>query len=161
MNNLTQTQHDAKEASLNQQSEQMLKMYNVADADERKAVASHIHAFLPIVSEAEKIFWRKFLNELEKINEQPKVLFPLGEVFLTIGAKEALEESNQLPNEFLARHQTGDYGLVCKDDWEENELSAKEGFRILSAYRTLQDVKIWVITEADRSSTTILLPDEY
>lgn len=161
MNNLTHTQHDAKEAYLNQQSEQMLKMYNVADSAERQAVANHIYAFLPIVSEAEKIFWLKFLNKLETINEQPKVLFSLGEVFLTIGAKEALEESNQLPNEFLAKHQTGDYGLVCEADRKENDLSIREGFRILSAYKTSKGVKIWIITEADRSSTTILLPDEY
>ncbi len=88
------------------------------------------------------------------------VLFPLGNVYLTVGAKEALEESNQLPNEFLARHQKGDWGIICEDDRQENKLSVKEGFRIL-AYRTLQDVKLWVITEADRSSTTVLLPSEY
>ncbi len=88
------------------------------------------------------------------------VLFPLGNVYLTVRAKEALEESNQLPNEFLARHQKGDWGIICEDDRQENKLSVKEGFRIL-AYRTLQDVKLWVITEADRSSTTVLLPSEY
>lgn len=90
-----------------------------------------------------------------------EVLFPLGQVFLTIGAREALEESNQNPNEFLARHQKGDWGDVCEDDRQENELSVKEGFRILSAYKTDRDVKIWMITEADRSSTTVLLPSEY
>jgi hypothetical protein len=92
---------------------------------------------------------------------QNKVLFPLGQVFLTIGAREALEESNQTAIEFLARHQSGDYGDVCEDDKRENELSVKEGFRILSAYKTVKGEKIWVITEADRSSTTILLPSEY
>ncbi len=92
---------------------------------------------------------------------QNKVLFPLGEIYLTIGVQEALEESNQMPNEFLAKHQSGNWGLVCEDDKKENELSVKEGFRILSAYKTDRDVKIWVITEADRRSTTILLPTEY
>ncbi len=92
---------------------------------------------------------------------QNKVLFPLGEIYLTIGVQEALEESNQMPNEFLAKHQSGNWGLVCEDDKKENELSVKEGFRILSAYKTDRDVKIWVITEADRSSTTVLLPSEY
>ncbi|MEJ7862727.1 MAG: hypothetical protein WKF90_13945 [Pyrinomonadaceae bacterium] len=92
---------------------------------------------------------------------QNKVLFPLGQIFLTIGAREALEDSNQTPSEFIARHQTGDYGDICEDDRRENELSVKEGFRILSAYKTSQDVKIWVITEADRSSSTLLLPEEY
>ena len=90
-----------------------------------------------------------------------KVLFQLGQILLTIGAREALEESNQTAIEFLARHRSGDWGLVCEDDRQENELSVKEGFRILSAYKTKKGEKIWVITEADRSSTTILLPSEY
>ncbi len=84
-----------------------------------------------------------------------------GQVFLTIGAREALAEAKQLPGEFLARHQKGDWGDVCKDDKTENEVSIREGFRILSAYRPSQDVRLWVITEADRSSTTVLLHDEY
>jgi ribosomal protein L39E len=88
-------------------------------------------------------------------------LFPLGNVYLTVGAREALEESNQLPKEFLLKHQKGEWGIICEDDKKENELSVKEGFRILSAYKTNRDVKIWVITEADRNSTTILLPSEY
>ncbi len=88
-------------------------------------------------------------------------MFSLGKVYLTIGAREALEEANQQPCEFLAEHQRGDWGLVCDDDRRENELSVREGFRILSAYRTARDEKLWVITEADRSSTTILLPEEY
>jgi hypothetical protein len=92
---------------------------------------------------------------------QNKVLFPLGQTVMTHGAIEALEESNQLPNEFLARHQSGDWGNVCKDDAEENQLSLKEGFRILSSYKTSTNMKIWIITEADRSITTILLPSEY
>ncbi len=95
------------------------------------------------------------------MNEQSPVLFPLGEVYLTIGAREALEESNQTPNEFLAKHQSGNYGDICKDDWEENELSVKEGFRILSSYKTSKDVKLWLIAEADRSATTLLLPEDY
>ncbi len=88
-------------------------------------------------------------------------MFPLGNVYLTIGAREALEESNQLPNEFLAKHQSGDWGLVCEDDKKENELSIKEGFRILSSYKTSLGEKLWIITEADRNSSTILCPDEY
>ncbi len=161
MNNLTQTQQDAKQAYLNRQSEQMLKMYNVADSNERKAVANHINAFLPIVSEAEKIFWLKFLNKLERIDEKPKGLFPLGEIYLTVGAQEALEEANQTASEFLSMHQIGNWGLICEDDKRENELALREGFRILSAYRTSQGIKIWVISEACRSSTTLLLPEEY
>ena len=92
---------------------------------------------------------------------QNKVLFPLGQIFLTVGAQNALEKSHQLPNEFLAKHQTGDWGMVCEDDRKENELSVTEGFRILSVYKTEKGEKLWIITEADRSSTTILLPSEY
>jgi hypothetical protein len=97
----------------------------------------------------------------ENTDKQIKVLFSLGETYKTIGAREALAEAKQLPREFLARHQTGNWGIICEDDKKENEHSVKEGFRILSAYRTSQDVKLWVITEADRNLTTVLLPIEY
>lgn len=92
---------------------------------------------------------------------QNKVLFDLGQTVITHGAIEALEESNQLPNEFLAKHQSGDWGVIGKEDSEENEFSLRNGFRLLSAYLTAKREKIWVITEADRSVTTILLPSEY
>ena len=100
-------------------------------------------------------------NQNTITKKENKVLFAMGEVHLTIGAREALGESNQMANEFLARHQSGDWGIICEDDRKENELSVKEGFRILSAYKTSKGEKIWVITEADRSSTTCLLPSEY
>lgn len=90
-----------------------------------------------------------------------KVLFPLGQTVMTIGAQEALEESGESPSKFLALHQSGDWGTIGKEDAAENDFSVKEGFRILSAYKTSQDEKLWVITEADRSSTTLLLPSEY
>lgn len=87
--------------------------------------------------------------------------FSLGQVVATPGVLRALEIANQLPFEFLARHQAGDWGEVDEEDRAENELSVDKGFRILSAYRTNNNVRIWVITEADRSATTILLPEEY
>jgi len=87
--------------------------------------------------------------------------FSLGRIVATPGALEALEEANQNPFEFLERHQAGDWGELCEDDKSENEFSLKNGFRILSAYRTLHVVKVWVITEADRSVTTLLVPHEY
>jgi hypothetical protein len=87
--------------------------------------------------------------------------FALGRVVGTPGALRALEEANQNPFEFLARHQAGDWGEICEQDKRENEFSVVNGFRILSAYRTRNNTKIWVITEADRSATTLLLPDEY
>ena len=87
--------------------------------------------------------------------------FSLGRIVATPAALKALEEANQNPFEFLERHQAGDWGELCEDDKSENEFSLKNGFRILSAYRTRHDVKVWVITEADRSVTTLLLPHEY
>jgi len=158
--NLTQTQQQAKQAFLNRQQDEMLAIYQNADTTERNAIIKHIDSFLSVLPQDAKIFWLKFRRKLEMLNEH-KVLFPLGNVYLTIGAREALEGSNQTPNEFLAKHQSGDWGLVCEDDKRENQLSVKEGFRILSSYRTSQNVKIWVITEADRTSTTLLEPNEY
>ncbi|MDQ3712704.1 MAG: hypothetical protein M3388_10860 [Acidobacteriota bacterium] len=104
---------------------------------------------------------KKMQDNITITTTENKALFPLGQVFLTIGAREALAESDQMPNEFLVRHQSGDYGDICEDDRRENELSVKEGFRILSSYKTSSGVKIWVITESDRSSTTCLLPSDY
>jgi hypothetical protein len=164
MNNLTQTQQAAKTAYLDQQQDEMLTIYQKASNSERSAIIKQIDSFLESIPQDAKIFWLKFQRKLETLNEQAaqdKTLFSLGEIYLTIGAKEALEESNQLPNEFLQRHQTSEYGDICESDKRENELSVKEGFRILSSYKTLKGVKIWVITEANRSSTTIFLPDEY
>jgi hypothetical protein len=158
--NLSQTQTDAKQAYLNYQSEQMLALYKQADKTERNAIIKQIDSFLPVINQDEKLFWLRFRRKLEAINESA-VLFPLGKIFLTVGAKEALEESGEQPFDFLKRHQAGDYGLIGKEDWQENDLSIKESFRILSAYRTELGIKIWIITEADRNSTTVLLPSEY
>jgi hypothetical protein len=85
----------------------------------------------------------------------------LGQIVATPGALAALDEASQNPNEFLERHQSGDWGEVPAEDWEENELSVKEGFRVLSSYTLSTGKKLWIITEADRSATTLLLPEEY
>jgi hypothetical protein len=87
--------------------------------------------------------------------------FVLGKVVGTPGALVALDAAKRGPHELLARHVRGDWGEVCEDDARENDLSVREGFRILSAYTLSTGVKVWVITEADRSSTCILLPGEY
>lgn len=160
MNNLTQTQKEAKDAFLNHQQDQMLSLYEKTNTEERNAIIKHVDIFISTCNPDEKRFWLKFRRKLERINESA-VLFPLGQVFLTVGAKDAIQEANQNAFEFISRHQTGDFGLVGNEDWKENEFSIKNGFRILSAYKTKNDVKIWLITEADRSSTTCLLPSEY
>jgi hypothetical protein len=93
--------------------------------------------------------------------EADVVTVELGFVVATPGALTALEDAGQSPSEFLLRHESGDWGDVCPEDWEENELSMREGFRLLSSYHLATGTKIWVITEWDRSVTTILLPEEY
>jgi hypothetical protein len=90
-----------------------------------------------------------------------KLLFPLGQVVATPGALAALEKAGQQPGDFLTRHVSGDWGDVPPEDIKENELSLHHGFRLLSAYHTSAGERLWVITEADRSSTSILLPEEY
>ena len=86
--------------------------------------------------------------------------FLLGQAVATPGALELLEMTGTSPFMLLARHQSGDWGNVPPEDVTENELSVEQGFRILSSYRIGQE-RLWVITEADRSVTTILRPDEY
>ena len=85
----------------------------------------------------------------------------LGRLIATRGALAALAEAEQGYLEFLARHVNGDWGEVCPEDRESNEAAVREGTRLLSAYTLNTGVKIWIITEWDRSATTILLPDEY
>ncbi|MGH9823034.1 MAG: hypothetical protein ACREDR_07285 [Blastocatellia bacterium] len=88
-------------------------------------------------------------------------IFALGRLVATPGALEALTRAGQTPIEFIVRHQRGDWGECDPEDAKENDLSVREGFRILSVYRTAKGEKLWVITEADRSATTLLLPSEY
>ena len=87
--------------------------------------------------------------------------FTLGQIFITPGAEEALQIAGQTAIEFLRRHMSCDWGELSEDNVHENEFSLKEGFRFLSAYQTGKGQKLWIITEADRSATTILLPSEY
>ena len=85
--------------------------------------------------------------------------FPLGQVVATRNAAETL--SHQEISQALARHSTCDWGDVDEQNWQENELSLKEGFRLLSVYHTQDGTKFWIITEADRSATTVLLSEDY
>lgn len=78
----------------------------------------------------------------------------------TPGAISLLEENNKAASELLDRHVSGDWGDLCEDDKQLNEAALKEGSRLFSSY-TLGEGKLWIITEADRSSTTLLLPSEY
>jgi hypothetical protein len=87
--------------------------------------------------------------------------FPLGRIVATPGALRALERANQSPAVFLARHAAGDWGELDPEDIRENEYSVAHGFRLLSSYTTAAGERLWIITEADRSTTTVLLPEEY
>lgn len=93
--------------------------------------------------------------------DKPKPLFALGQIVATPGALDALQATEREAIGLIARHVTGDWGDLSEEDQKENELSVQQGFRILSAYELSSGVKVWVITEADRSATTILLPSEY
>lgn len=87
-------------------------------------------------------------------------LFPLGRVVATSGALNALVKAGQDPSELVERHQSGDWGDVTCEDAEENGRSIRRGWRILSSYPVGPN-RIWILTEADRSSTCLLLPEEY
>jgi len=87
--------------------------------------------------------------------------FPLGQVVATPGALRAIEAAGQSPEEFIRRHAAGDWGELSEDDRLENERSLVDDCRLLSAYSLADGTRIWIITEADRSATTLLLPDEY
>ena len=95
------------------------------------------------------------------IAKRQKRKFDLGQIVATPGAIKALEDAEQTPVEFLSRHVAGDWGTVDAEDKRLNDEAIEIGSRILSAYVTQADVKLWIITEADRSSTCILLPSEY
>ena len=94
---------------------------------------------------------------MSKYSERPA--FPFGRVYITSQAKEKLLAVDVADG--LLRHLNGDWGDVCDDDWIENDFSLKRGFRILSSYVDRNNHRYWIITEADRSATTILLPNEY
>lgn len=84
--------------------------------------------------------------------------FPLGQLVITPGARAALSDETILLS--ISRHLRGDWGELCEEDWQINEKSLRCGGRLLSAY-VADNTRFWIITEADRSATTILLPDEY
>ena len=85
--------------------------------------------------------------------------FPMGLLVATPGVLAQIPQPEI--QRALARHLSGDWGEVCPDDAQANEQSLIDGTRILSAYHSTSGTKFWVITEADRSSTCVLLPDEY
>lgn len=92
-------------------------------------------------------------------NQKPR--FALGQVVATPGALDALQTTGQTPMELLQRHVVLDPGELDAEDQQTNEEAVADGGRVFSSYLLKDGTKIWVITEADRSSTCLLLPDEY
>jgi hypothetical protein len=100
--------------------------------------------------------------EAQRIQRRPQsALFSLGRVVATPGALDALETAGQAPQELLDRHITGDWGSLPNEDMATNEQALIYGSRIFSGYDLADGTRMWVITEADRSATTLLLPSEY
>jgi hypothetical protein len=85
---------------------------------------------------------------------------PLGRVVATPGALNLLKDAGERAFGYLSRHATGDWGELCTFDRRQNEKALREGARVLSSY-PVGEGRVWIITEADRSVTTILLPEEY
>lgn len=96
---------------------------------------------------------------MTNIKSVPEQRFPLGVVFVTAAVERTLApEDIQIA---LLRHERGDWGDICRADGEANDEALKHGGRLLSAYHDRAGVKFWIITESDRSATTVLLPDDY
>ncbi|HZZ78269.1 MAG TPA: hypothetical protein VFE62_07105 [Gemmataceae bacterium] len=93
------------------------------------------------------------------MNGMSKPLFSLGNMAITSGALRTVDTDDV--HAAIGRHRRGDWGDVGPEDWKENDDALKEGRRLLSSYKDRQGIKFWIITEYDRSLTTILLPDEY
>jgi hypothetical protein len=98
---------------------------------------------------------------MEKQMEATLTKFNMGFVYETPGASAAFEQANENSMLYLLRHAIGDWGDVCEEDRLENEFAVESDLRIFSVYKLCNGAKVWIITEADRSVTTILLPEEY
>ena len=88
-----------------------------------------------------------------------RVTVELGQVKRTPSVLETIPEAVIL--KALARHQRGDWGCLCPEDRASNNRAVRSGDRLLSEYRTPDGTKFWVVTEADRSLTTVMLPTDY
>lgn len=94
-------------------------------------------------------------------NNGVRPYFSMGCIVSTPGAIQALENAGHTASEFLVRHAIGDWGDLCDEDKASNDEAVVDDLRILSAYKLCDGTRIWIVTEADRSATTILLPEEY
>jgi hypothetical protein len=111
------------------------------------------------LSESKGPIHKKEISDMPGTTKEP--LFDLGQLVATPGVLAALEKTGQNAMEFLSRHVRGDWGDLPDEDRTENQFSLENGFRLFSSYRTTAGDQLWVITEANRFHTTLLLPDEY
>jgi len=100
------------------------------------------------------------MNE-QKSHPVVKPLFPIGQIVATPGAIALLGQHGISAFDLLHRHAHGDWGDLPSDDLSANSAALKNGNRLLSAYRVGATGKVWLVTEHDRSATTILLPSDY
>ena len=100
-------------------------------------------------------------SELAQISPAPRLPLRLGQLVATPGALEAALLAGDNLGAYLSRHARGDWGDLSPDDAQANDLASRTDERVFSAYVLSNGTKIWIITEADRSSTCVLLPDEY
>ena len=87
--------------------------------------------------------------------------FPAGQIVMTAGVNDLVQRGALDPLPYLQRHFNGDWGDLCDDDRRANDAALKSGDRLFSSYQVTPTLKLWIITEWDRSVTTLLLPDEY
>lgn len=95
------------------------------------------------------------------VANRPCVRFACGQLAMTQGVAYLVQEGSLRPEKYLARHLTGDWGDLSEQDRAANEAALRRGHRLLSSYQITSTLKLWIITEADRSATTLLLPHEY
>ncbi len=100
------------------------------------------------------------------MSTEQEVQFTLGQIVATPGALEALQRNNVTGLDYLRKHVSGDWGIVCEEDKQANNEALQSGARLMSAYFLPDETKLWIITEAaddngNRAATTLLLPEEY
>lgn len=88
-------------------------------------------------------------------------LFTLGSIVATPDALRLLADAGKTVVEYISRHESGDWGDLCEEDKLANQEAVECGYRILSCYHPIPGARLWIMTEADRSATTLLLPSEY
>jgi hypothetical protein len=124
------------------------------------ATAKIVRIYLPIISKTcYKDRSCSIPKEEKMTTETTQRRIPLGRTVITPNALDHVHRADVCAA--LRRHTCGDWGDLSADDKAENELSLKQGFRLLSAYCDRNGTRFWIITEADRSSTTVLLPEDY